>query len=126
MLFVAVALGRMNEEESTRTQVSDNVLKMLPSKVASLWLTVFLQLFKVGLKRNDSAAWLSETEREKLNNSWPVYILLLRIQWNLYSGDTFGTKGSVPGRRLAWGLLIIKQQVKYFYSNRKKAYVLTD
>ena len=105
----------MNEEESSRTQVSDNVLKILATKVASLWLIVFLQLFKVELKRNDSAVWLSETEREKSNNGWPVYILLLRIQWNLYSGDTFGTKGSVPGRRLAWGLLIINQQIKYFY-----------
>ena len=105
----------MNGEESTRTQVSDNVLKMVASKVASLWLTVFLQLFKVGLKRNDSAAWLSETEREKSNNGWPVFILLLRIQRNLYSGDTFGTKGRVPGRRLDWGLLIINQQIKYFY-----------
>lgn len=105
----------MNEKESTRTQVSDNVLKMLASKVASLWLTVFLQLFKVGLKRNDSAVWLSETEREKSNNGWPVYILLLQRQWNLYSGNTFGTKESVPGRRLAWGLLIINQRIKYFY-----------
>ena len=94
----------MNEEESTRTQVSDNVLKMLASKVASLWLTVFLQLFKVELRRNDSAVWLSETEREKSDNGWPVYILLFRIQWNLYSGDTLGTKASVPGRRLALGL----------------------
>ena len=46
-----------------------------------------------------------------------------------YSGTSI--QGTPSGPREVsldggWGLLIIKQQVKYFYSNRKKAYVLTD
>ena len=39
------------------------------------------------------------------------------LQWNLYSGDTLGTKASVscmevsPEWRLGWGSLIINQQI---------------
>jgi len=45
---------------------------------------------------------------------------LLHVQWHLYSGDTLGTKASVPWIkvspewRMDWGLLIINQKIKYF------------
>ena len=44
-----------------------------------------------------------------------------KIQWKLYSGDTLGTKGSVPWIEvslewwLVWDLLIINQQVIFLY-----------
>ena len=33
----------------------------------------------------------------------------ITLQWNLYSGDTLGTKVSVPEWRLGWEMLMINQ-----------------
>ena len=52
------------------------------------------------------------------------------LQWNLYSEDTLESKSSVPWReapperKLGLSLLIINQQIKYFYSALESAAVI--
>ena len=47
------------------------------------------------------------------------------VQWNLYSGRTpLGLRQGSPEWRLGWGLLIINQQIKYYYFSWKRHLLL--
>ena len=64
----------------------------------------------------NSFCW--KTQTVTLPMKFKLYIwVVIELQWNLYSGETLGTKASVPWIevslqwRLGWGLVIINQQI---------------